>query len=84
MRAGMLLLLALAVPALGCRTHLSLRDNTLLTTETLTDLNYQQVLDNLARFVANPGTMPSLAIVNCHIQWHVETGMARVIEIAPA
>ncbi len=35
----------------GCRTHLSLRDNTVLTTETLTDLNYQQVLDNLARFM---------------------------------
>jgi hypothetical protein len=64
MRAGMNLCLALTVLAAGCRTHLSLRDNTLLTTETLTDLNYQQVLDNLARFVANPSTMPSLAIVN--------------------
>jgi hypothetical protein len=45
-----LVLLAL-LPALGgCRTHLSLRDNTLRTTATLTDLNYQQVLDNLALF----------------------------------
>jgi hypothetical protein len=64
MRAGLFLLLALTIASAGCRTHLSLRDNTLLTTETLTDLNYQQVLDNLARFVANPSTMPSLAIVN--------------------
>ncbi len=58
------LLLVLLGATCGCRTHLSLRDNTILTTETLTDLNYQQVLDNLARFVANPATMPSLAIVN--------------------
>jgi hypothetical protein len=48
----------------GCRTHLSLRDNTLRTTSTLTDLNYQQVLDNLARFHDNPATMPSFAVVN--------------------
>ncbi|HEY4313716.1 MAG TPA: hypothetical protein VGN12_30010 [Pirellulales bacterium] len=63
MRAAALLL-AVSVLAGGCRTHLSLRDNTVATTETLTDLNYQQVLDNLARFVANPAVMPSLAIVN--------------------
>jgi hypothetical protein len=48
----------------GCRTHLSLRDNTVQTTATLTDLNYQQVLDNLARFVVQPAAMPSIAIVN--------------------
>ncbi len=58
------LLIALSMLAGGCRTHLSLRDNTVATTETLTDLNYQQVMDNLARFVANPAVMPSLAIVN--------------------
>lgn len=50
--------------AVGCRTHRSLRDNTLRTTGTLTDLNYQQVLENLARFHVNPATMPSLAVVN--------------------
>src|SRR5262245_34915573 len=48
----------------GCRTHLSLRDNTLLTTGTLTDLNYRQVLDNLARFEKNPPAMPSIAVIN--------------------
>jgi hypothetical protein len=64
MRAGILLLVGIAIStAFGCRTHLSLRDNTVLTTETITDLNYQQVLDNLARFVASPAIMPSLAIV---------------------
>jgi hypothetical protein len=48
----------------GCRTHLSLRDNTLHTTGTLTDLNYQQVLDNLARFEMNPAALPSVAVIN--------------------
>jgi hypothetical protein len=58
------LLIAALVTLCGCRTHLSLRDNTLNTTGTLTDLNYQQVLDNLARFVANPAAMPSVAVIN--------------------
>jgi hypothetical protein len=48
----------------GCQTHLSLRDNTVRTTATLTDLNYQQVLDNVALFVANPSAMPSIAVIN--------------------
>src|SRR5262249_31758848 len=48
----------------GCMTHQSLRDNTVSTTGTLTDLNYQQVLNNLAMFVANPSAMPSIAVVN--------------------
>jgi hypothetical protein len=48
----------------GCQTHLCLRDNTVRTAATLTDLNYQQVLDNLAMFVANPSVMPSVAVIN--------------------
>ena len=48
----------------GCRTHLSLQDHTLKTAATLADLNYQQVLDNVARFVCNAGTLPSVAVVN--------------------
>ncbi|MBX3413988.1 MAG: hypothetical protein KF708_14960 [Pirellulales bacterium] len=64
MRARLALLLMLTLAATGCRTHLSLRDNTLQTTATLADLNYQQVLDNLARFESNPAAMPSIAIVN--------------------
>jgi hypothetical protein len=62
MRAWLLCLPALL--AAGCQTHLSLRNNTVKTTSTLTDLNYQQVLDNLAMFVANPSAMPSIAILN--------------------
>jgi hypothetical protein len=36
--------------------------DTVRTTNTLTDLEYQQVLDNLARFYNNPDTMPSFAV----------------------
>src|SRR5262245_21847160 len=44
----------------GCHTHQSLRQNTLFTMATLADLNCQQVLDNVARFVAHPDALPSL------------------------
>jgi hypothetical protein len=63
MRWGLLVFAVLPLLA-GCRTHQALRDNTVRTTSTLADLNYQQVLDNVARFVANPSTMPYFAVVN--------------------
>src|SRR5262249_14924692 len=47
MRASLFLLLTLPLLG-GCATHCSLRENTLKTSATLTDLNYQQVLDNVA------------------------------------
>lgn len=58
--------LALAVlPALGgCATHAHLRDSTARTAATLTDLNYRQVLDNVARFAADPSALPAVAVVN--------------------
>jgi hypothetical protein len=60
------LLLGLVISPLlaGCATHHSLRDNTLKTGATLADLNYQQVLDNVACFVAHPAAMPSIAVIN--------------------
>jgi hypothetical protein len=58
------LVLAVVVTVGGCQTHLALRDNTVRTCTTLTELNYQQVLNNLAMFVANPSALPSVAIVN--------------------
>jgi hypothetical protein len=61
-RIGLIVLLPFCL--CGCQTHLCLRDNTVRTTNTLTDLNYQQVLDNLAMFVANPSSMPSIAVIN--------------------
>src|SRR5947209_12638093 len=48
----------------GCTTHLALRKDTVQTTDTLMDLQYQQVLDNVARFHANPDTTPSFAVAS--------------------
>jgi hypothetical protein len=64
MRLRYLFLLAALAAAGGCQTHLCLQDNTVRTTGTLTDLNYQQVLDNVAMFAANPSAMPSVAVIN--------------------
>jgi hypothetical protein len=58
-----LLLAALSLLS-GCRTHLSLRDNTLQVGSTLTDLTYQQVLNNVALFEANPASLPAFSLVN--------------------
>ncbi|CAN5134393.1 hypothetical protein BH10PLA2_BH10PLA2_09850 [soil metagenome] len=63
MRLCVLFLASLPLFA-GCQTHLALRDDTVSTTATLTDLNYQQVLNNVAMFVAQPSSMPSFAVVN--------------------
>jgi hypothetical protein len=63
MRTGLLLLLAAPLLS-GCATHRSLREHTRNVSATLTELNYQQVLDNVALFVANPPAMPSLAVIN--------------------
>jgi hypothetical protein len=54
--------LFLAVALTGC-THVALQNNTVQTTDTLADLQYQQVLDNLARFQDDPDSVPSFAIV---------------------
>ncbi len=45
----------------GC-THVSLRNNTLKQESSLTDLQYRQVLDNIAMFCANPGALPYFAL----------------------
>jgi hypothetical protein len=62
---GKCLVMLVVLPLLaGCQTHLNLRNNSVKTTGTLADLNYQQVLDNIAQFTTNPSTMPSLAVFN--------------------
>ncbi len=43
--------------AIGCE-HLQLEHHTLQQAKTLTDLQYRQVLDNLAMFHANPSALP--------------------------
>jgi hypothetical protein len=58
------LLIGLLSGLSGCATHVALRNDTVRTTNTLTDLQYQQVLDNVARFHADPDTVPSFAVAN--------------------
>jgi hypothetical protein len=62
MRALRLLLMACLVVA-GCQTHLLLRDDTIQMATTVTDFQYQQVLNNVAMFVHNPSTIPSLVAI---------------------
>jgi hypothetical protein len=58
-----LAVIGLLVTTSGC-THLALQKDTVRTTNTLADLQFQQVLDNLARFQHNPDTVPSFAIAS--------------------
>ncbi len=51
----------MAVLLTGC-THAQLRKSTLQTASILPDLQHQQVLDNLARFCANPDSLPYFAV----------------------
>jgi hypothetical protein len=57
------LLLGILWTLSGC-THLALQKDTVRTTNTLADLQFQQVLDNLARFHDNPDTVPSFAVAS--------------------
>jgi hypothetical protein len=57
---GPLLLVILACVS-GC-THISLRNNTGRTANTLIDFHYRQILHNVARFHDNPDTVPSFAV----------------------
>lgn len=49
--------------ASGCATHRFLGGNTIRQTQTLSSLIEQQVLDNLAAFGSNPGSLPQFAII---------------------
>jgi hypothetical protein len=55
-------LLLLPVLAVGC-LHRQLEFTARRTLNTLPDLQYQQVMDNLAAAVSNPGRLPYLAVV---------------------
>ncbi len=63
MRRAMLLLGMLSTLS-GCATHSALRQDTVRTSNTLADLQYQQILDNVARFQSSPDTVPSFAVVS--------------------
>ncbi len=60
MRCAMLFIGLLSTLS-GC-THVALQNDTVRTTNTLADLQYQQVLDNLARYQDDPDTIPSFAV----------------------
>jgi hypothetical protein len=53
--------IGLLLPLCGC-THIALQKDTVKTTDTLTELQFKQVLDNVARFHYNPDTVPSFAV----------------------
>jgi hypothetical protein len=55
-------LLLVIVPTTGCMPH-QLELTTRRTLNTLPDLQYQQVIDNLAMIASNPGYLPYLAVV---------------------
>jgi hypothetical protein len=55
-------LFIIALTMTGC-THIQLRNSTLSQVATISDLRYQQVMDNLARAVANPSFLPYFAVI---------------------
>jgi hypothetical protein len=59
-----LLLIGVVSTLSGCATHLALRDDTVRASNTLTDLQYKQILDNVARFHDDPDTVPSFAVTS--------------------
>jgi hypothetical protein len=59
----MQLVVALILCTSGC-THIALRDDTARTTNTLADLEFRQILDNVARFQDNPDSLPSFALAS--------------------
>lgn len=62
MRQGMVPIFAAALCITAGCTHMALERRTVKQASTLTDLQYQQVLDNVAMFACNPEAMP----------WHVK------------
>lgn len=63
MRRSLIVMVVLSVSIIltGC-THVQLRRITLNQETTLTDLQFKQVMDNLAMFVHNPATLPYFAL----------------------
>jgi hypothetical protein len=72
MRRGSVLVLAALMTA-GC-THTILRNSTRHQAATLTDLQYQQVLDNLALQAACPGALPYFAVTALGLTQVSDTG----------
>ena len=56
-----ILLVTILASATGCEAF-QLRNRTVRQASTMTDLNYEQVLDNLAMFVSNPDSLPYFSL----------------------
>ena len=65
------------LPLAGC-AHDALRDNTALVTNTLTDVHFQIVLANVARFHNDPDTVPSFAVASAGTVSSTDQGSAGV------
>ncbi len=70
-----------AIVSSGCATHRALTQHTVAANLTTADIYYQQVLNNVARFVVNPASMPSFSVVAAGT---VNIEDAREASISPA
>jgi hypothetical protein len=78
MHRAVLLLGLLSTLSGCCGTHLALRDDTVKASGTLTQLEFQQVLDNVARFHGNPDTLPSFAVATAGTVSLLDTSSAGI------
>jgi hypothetical protein len=69
--------LALLATLTGC-THMQLKRNTIRVAGTLEDVYQQQVLDNLAKFVYDPNSLPHFALPNAGSSQVTDTGTGDV------
>lgn len=67
------LLLAVAMWTMGC-THMSLERNTLNQISTISDLRYQEALDNLAVLASNPASLPFYSVISAGTTQVSDTG----------
>ncbi|HEX4143152.1 MAG TPA: hypothetical protein VHY91_06350 [Pirellulales bacterium] len=76
-----LLLCATALAAAGC-THMQLRRSTVGQATTLTELQYQQVLNNLAMAYCDPYVLPSLIALKSGTTQTADTGTGGILPSA--
>lgn len=93
-RSGIAVTLGILTLAAGC-AHRQLRWNTVRQSATLTEIYEQQVLDNLAMFVRDPGSLPFFAFpvgggsdvtdegsIGTDIRWNATTFVDDVLRIS--
>jgi len=75
-RPFLILTLCCLAAARGCTTHRALRRSTVRQAETVMDIQQQQVLDNLAKFVHDPYAIPSFALATSGVSGVTDSGNA--------